>query len=89
MTSLGKQIEAKRAELRELNRQKREALNLAQRTPKIARKRGRKAMSAEIIKKAELLAYDNPIPTVALKLGAGLTTLYKYGIKRYILKEKN
>lgn len=83
MNKVDKEIEQLRARLSELQRSKHRTKLQAK--PKSTKPKGRPRIDAAIITRARLLAMDYPIPDVALTLGIGLKTLYRYGIKRYKL----
>lgn len=87
MTRIQRQIEKKQEEIRELRRKQAEA-KLQKQKAKVSKPKGRPAVSQELLQKAELLAYDNPLPLVAFKLSISLKTLYNYGISRQALNNK-
>jgi transcriptional regulator of acetoin/glycerol metabolism len=87
MTRLQTQIEQTKAKLAKLrDEENRAKLQVVKSKPK--KKRGRKKISETVLIRAVELAEGKTLPDVAHRLDVSLSTLYKYGIKRYILEGK-
>ncbi len=81
--SLDAQIAKLRKELNELQERKRK--NKRPKPEKSLRPKGRPRITANKILQAKTLAKDFPITDVANRLQVSISTLYRYGIKRYLI----
>jgi hypothetical protein len=88
MSKWKRKIEKLQSEIIAARQQRDEEKRRAERVVKKTIRMGRPTISEELLKKAELLAYDHPLPWVAFKLEIALSTLYKHGITRKAINAK-
>lgn len=81
--SLDAQIAKLRKELTELQRRKQK--NKRPKAEKSLRPKGRPRITRDKILLAKKLARDFPITDVSNRLQISISTLYRYGIKRYLI----
>ncbi len=87
MTQFDREILEAEQRLQDLRRQRAAAKRPPKQKP--LRGRGRPATDRAKIAVARKLAANNPIAHVALATGLSVATLYRNGIKRYVLDREN